>query len=409
MKKILLILTFVVLLTSLLFVFTQKDDDLNEAVTDLIGLIDTGADSRSFLYLYGIYAHETEDPVALGKKRLTEFEKAEADSDYVQVAYDQSRKLALPEGEYFCPIWEEGCLNTLFSSNTQATQLLEQHRVLISRVNTFLGFNEYTILTKPSHVEELPPYEYVSAAERIKVLNAIEVYKKGEPEQAVKLLQAQFLQLRKALMLPGSLVGKFVILMKLNEIINVYSVILFQESMTTEKLPLLTLAEKDFGMAAAREFALMYKLYKELDKQANFFKGDGNVPAWLVRAVYKPNMSLNAISPVYQRLESLARLSLSDFAKEVDVPLTISNSKLRNMYGASLSRYVPNYDKYVGRLMDFDAKLMLFNHTFASGEPATSFVNPYYEKGFAIEKGKRVCFAGPLDDTRHIRCLRLKI
>jgi len=154
---------------------------------------------------------------------------------------------------------------------------------------------------------------------------------------------------------------------------------------------------------------LTYKTYKELDKQANFFKIEGKAPAWLVRAVYKPNMSLNAISPVYQRFESLARLSLPDFAKAVGVPLTISHSKLRNMYGASLSRYIPNYDEYVGRLMDFNAKLMLFNHTFALGEPATLLANPYYDKDVAVQQEKRVCFSGPLDDTRYIRCLRLKI
>jgi len=221
MKKILLILMFVVLLTSLLFAFAQKDDDLNEAATDFIERIDADAQSRAFLYFYGIFAHETEDPVAVGKKRLNELEKAEADSDYVQAAYDESRKLALPDGELFCPLWKVGCLNTLFTADTQATQLLEQHRVLISRVNTLLAFNEYTILTKPSHAEIFPPYEYLSAAERIKVLNAIETYKKGAPEQAVQLLRSQFLQLRKGLTLSESLIGKLVILMNLNEIMDV--------------------------------------------------------------------------------------------------------------------------------------------------------------------------------------------
>lgn len=67
---------------------------------------------------------------------------------------------------------------------------------------------------------------------------------------------------------------------------------------------------------------------------------------------------------------------------------------------------LPTYDKYIARLLDFDAKLVLFNHLDNNIETAP---NPYYNNAIPVMFDDKVCFEGPLEDHHFIRCLRINI
>ena len=407
MKK--LLYTFV-LFAVFLVLIAQVDDDLSEEAASLIHRIDTESTSEAYLYLYGIFASEDENPVIVGENILEEYQKLDADGSYKIAEYPDSKKLVLPKGKEFCKSWEAGCLAYLFSSNISAETLLSEHSVLVARSNRFLDFEEYTTLSKPTIHELFPPYQYISAAERIKVLEAISVYKNGDVSKAIDSLLVQFLKLRKSMELQDSLIGKLVFLMTLSDIIDVLSIILSIEDVKVEMIPELSKSEKSFHMIAAREFGMSYHTFRNLDKHPEFFGMDGDFPGWITRLFYKPNMTINAITPIYYRLEYLAELSPADFAKSIkaEEDINLSTSRLRNYVGDVLIAISPEFDEYVARFSDFDAKLALFNQVHHLKYEPENMKNPYFGTEAPEESDGRLCFSGPLEDKRSLRCLRVK-
>lgn len=408
MKKALLILISVIVITVLL---AQIDDDLSKDASDLIDRVEANGVSDAYLFLSGIYAGENENPIDEGRRILEESRKLDIDESYNVAMYDDAKKIPLPTGEAFCKTWEDGCLAYLFSSEIDTESLLNDHKVMISRANKFFEFDEYTTLTTPSIKELVPPYQYVTAAERISVLNAISLYKNGNPEEAIDSLLGQFSKLRKSLGLQDNLIGKLVFLMKLSEIIDVAGVILSQEDMKIDMIPRLSQPEKSFYMVVAREFAMSYYTLKRLDKHPEFFETGGDYPGWLVRIIFKPNMTINAEAPAYLRLEQLAQLSSSDFANIIEsgTPVIPSTSKIRNYVGGVLITMLPNFDNYVARFKDFDAKLVLFNHKYSLGSTLIKPENPYYAGQTFKEIDGNICFDGPLEDKKFLRCLRTHV
>lgn len=408
MKKILSIL---ILAPVLLVLCAQIDDGLSDEALDLIGRVEAGVESESYLYLTGIIAGEDESPVLVGKSLLEEYRKREADESYKVEPYPDSKKLALPEGEAFCRASTDECIGYLFSGKIDAGKLLKDHGVLVSRSNRFFEFDEYRTLTKPTVSELYPPYEYIMAAERIKVIGAISAYKNGDTETAIESLLNQLAKLRKSMELQDNLIGKFVFLVKLSEVIDVLSVILSNEGLEAEMIPGLSDSEKSFYTVAAREFGMSYNTFKSLDRHPQFFEMGGDFPGWITRMLYKPNMSINAVAPRYTRLERLSRLSPSEFAREVEVEdkARPSTSKVRNYIGGVLISYAPELEKYVAEFHDFDAKLALFNQVHHLKLAPGSMENPYYGNETPKEADGKLCFRGPLESQRSLRCLRVKI
>lgn len=404
-------LSIFILVVTVLVLITQVDDDLSEDAISLLNRLDINAESESFIYLHGIFANENENPIDVGKKLLKEYRKLDQDQSYKVVEYPDSEKLPLPQGKAFCRSWENGCIAYLFSPDINAEALLNEHKVLVSRANKFLEFNEYTTLSKPTIGEILPPFQYISAAERIKVITAISLYKNGNPEKALKSLLTQFKTLRRSLELQDNLIGKLVFLMKLSEVLDTISVILSQEGINAEMIPQLSQSEKSFHKIAAREFAMSYHTFKSLDRHPEFFETGGNFPGWITRILFKPNMTINAVTPIYYRLERLAQLAPPDFAKQIETGESVnpSTSKLRNYVGETLIAFSPEFDEYVAKFFDFDIKLALFNQLHHLKREPGSMHNPYYGNEVPKEINGSLCFSGPLEDNRSLRCLKVKI
>ena len=408
MKKLLIILSvaFVAIVT-----ITQIDDELSEESAELIGRVNTEGTSESFLYLYGIFASDLEEPVNVGRQLLEEYRKLDNDDSYDVIEYPHENKIPLPTGDEFCKAWEESCMQQLFSPHLDIDRLLSEHNLLIARSNRFLEFAEYETLSTPTLHELYPPYQYIAAAERIKILKAISVYRKGDLKGAVESLLHQFSKLRRSMELQDNLIGKLVFLMKLSEVIDVMSVILSNYEGEVKLIPQLTQSEKSFHKIAAREFGVSYYTFKNLDRHPEFFEMGGDFPGWMTRIVYKANMTINSVAPIYYKLEQLAQLSSLDFAKRIEVSNSDkpSTSKLRNYVGSILIAMSPEYTEYVARFFDFDAKLALFNQVHHLKLSLDNMKNPYYGKEVPEEINGNLCFRGPLEDKRSLRCLRVKL
>lgn len=408
MKKVLLL---IIPLLAVLFFISQIDDNLSTEANSLIKRVTKAEESDSYLYLNGIYASENDEPKEVGRTILKEYRNQENNNSYEIVNYPESRKIPLPKGELFCSTWEDSCLDILFADDNNIGELLETHKILISRSNKFHEFSEYKTLTKPSVSEQLPPYQYILRAERLKVLNAILVYKKGNPEESIAALLNQFSDMRKSLALQDNLIGKLVFLMKLSDVIDISSVILSESNLKVGKIHSLSHDERDFDMVSARELAMSYYAFKELDRHPEIFQMGGNFPGLITRMVFKPNMTINAVVPIYLRLERLALLSPPEFVQEIENgrDIKISTSIARNYVGSTLASISPDFDEYVARFMDFDAKIVLFNHRYNLQQDFSTAENPYYENEAPKISEDKVCFRGPLVDERSLRCMRTKI
>jgi hypothetical protein len=159
---------------------------------------------------------------------------------------------------------------------------------------------------------------------------------------------------------------------------------------------------------------MSYALMNNLNGNPEFIAEGGNLPAWIVKLVYKPNISINSILPRYQQAIDYARLSHKEFSTKIisgDKP-EIETSRIRNFVGTILASIDgADYLNYVARVKDLDVKILLFNTLIA--EPNVdaalgSLNNPYYEMptpAFLTDDQRKICFDGPLPDNRNLRCL----
>ncbi|EPJ46613.1 MAG: hypothetical protein OFPII_19330 [Osedax symbiont Rs1] len=406
MKKI--SIWIVILLTTFLIMF-MIDDELTDESKLLIKLTTTSSDSAAFVYALGIFSAGTEEPGEVGSSLLEEYQKVELDEHYLVNEYPESKQLPLPNGELFCNFREERCLKSLFSIDFDIDELYQKHQVLIQRLDTFYSFTEYSTLTQPILTERFPPLRYISAAMRLKLLSAIKMHRSGSSKQAMRILNAQLSQLRHVLARQDNLIGKIMFLMKLSEAVEVMSVIRQASKIEVDKIASLSVAEKTLSNAFAREFALHYNTFESLDDNPEFFNRGGNVPAWVLRLIYKPNMTINAIAPFFTRLNRVSGLSHLQFVTEMRSAdsVDLSTSSIRNSAGNVLTSIaMPSFDHYISRFLDFDAKLVLFNSLDRGIE---TVANPYYKHELPIIYPNKICFNGPLEDDHLIRCLRTDV
>lgn len=394
-----------------LFVVSQIDDDLDPRAMQLIQKIDDTSKSQSYLLLNGIFAAANENPIEVGKQLLDDYNNSLQDQSYQIVEYDKNKKLALPNGEFFCKIAEEQCIETLFKTPITINDIYPSHQVLLERLNKFHKLGDFKTLTKPLLTEPTPEYSYLLKAERLKSLVAISAHQQGESEHAISMLFNQFTTVRKSLATQDTWVGKLMFLMVLSDVIDITSVIITQEKLNGSLITQLTPAETSFEIIAAREFSMGYYVYKELDKSPDFFQIGGDTPEWFVRMIYKPNMTINATLPTYLRLERLATLSPSEFTAETkklrNPPKT---SAFRNYVGSVLLNVAsPDLDTYVARTFDLNAKIKLFNQLHFLKKNPNEIMSPFDGITTPTLLDNMLCFDAPLEDEKLIRCLRTRL
>lgn len=385
------------------------DDKLTDETKTLINSLTKTNDSEAYVYALGIFAAVDENPAVVGKSLLKQYKESELNESHVINEYPATKKLPLPTGELFCSFREDKCLDILFYSDTKIEGLIKKHEVLTHRVVTFFNFSEYTTLTKPFITEYFPPLQYISAATRLQLLNAIQIHRNGASQRAMSVLNSLLFDLRHALSLQDTLIGKMLFLQNLTDVVDTMSIIYHQSNTRIDKIAPLNVSEKTLAQAFAREFDMYYNTFEDISKQPEHLRKGVEVPLWIIRLWYKPNMTTNAIAPFFKKLALLSGLSHVQFVKEIKKVSTVdlSTSNFRNYYGNYIiALSLPSYDKYISRLLDFDAKLMLFNHLDKDIETAP---NPYYKYAIPVLFDDKVCFEGPLEDPFFIRCLRTNV
>jgi hypothetical protein len=424
-KAIFIVLVILAGLVALI-ALTQIDEDLSAEALALIKEVEQPKESQAYLYLIGINAAPDADPLEVGRDLLEEYRKLGVDENYQVVEYSHPNLIRAPDGELFCGFFDDDCVRTLFTSDFDIRELEREYALILERMERFYGFGDYHTLSKPTYMEILAPFQYISRVERIWVLKSISLYKEGRTQEALTLLMKRLVVLRGSMASQDNLIGKMVHLAVVSEIVDVASIILANspDAINVELIPDMTLVEKGLDTASAREFAGEYYLYKGLDKHPEFFETSavtpegeteesdskqGNAPGWYVRIFFKPNMTINAIVPIYERMARLSRLSPREFTAEIEAgeELEITTSKLRNYVGyvfISISR--PNMDEYNARILDIETKIELFNQIHHHGVTEKMVRNPYYQDDFSYRKGNAVCFRGPLEDQMGMRCLR---
>jgi len=405
-KKILLLIVSCLLA---LFIILSIDDELSDETKALLRLTPQVSDSPAFIYSLGMFAASDDNPAVVGKSLLREYQKQALDESYQVNEYPQTQQLPLPTGELFCRFQEDECLSKLFHAHYDIAALNKKHAVLLQRQTTFYDFSEYATLTKPLVIERIPPLQYFSTAVRLQLLNAIELHHRGSSQQAMLDLNTLLSQLRHVLALQDTLIGKMLFLHKLSDVVDVMAVIYQNSDILVDEIANLSVTEKSLSQTFSREFTMHYNTVKGLAGQPEFFKKGVEVPKWIARLVYKPNMTINAEAPFFTRLVQMSGFSHIQFVteiaqgNEVDLP-PIS---FRNYLGSVLANIaMPSFDSYIARILDFDAKLVLLNHL---DKDLAMAPNPYYKKAIPIISDDKICFEGPLEDNHFIRCLRTNI
>lgn len=386
------------------------DDEVNPEVFAMLNTVENAGESDAYLYLLGIHAPDGTDPAELGRELFDLADHMPAE-EIIELHEDADR-LPKPTDSLFCNSLKEGCLNSLFTTDFDIKKIRLEHNTLIARAEHFYRLGEFRTLTRPAADELIPEIGYLSAAERIKVLEAISLYKEGQSKLAINSLMKQLNELRQAMALQDNLLGKLLFIAKLSEALDVASIILArQKPKSVDRIPQLTADEKNLQVVAAREFILVYDLLQGLTSSPKDSFGHKTV-RWLIRTVYKPNMSANAVLPQHQRMAHLTQLSSENFARAVESDnVTAPRTPIiRNALGNYLINKAPPsaYDKYAIRFHDLDVKIAIFNHLYHEKREFTTAKNPYYPNDPLELLADRLCFRGPGEDNR-IKCLRTTV
>ena len=402
---------FILLLLAMLVFASQLDDKLDPEVIRLVNKANTAAESDAYLYLLGITANESEDPAEVGRRLFEQYQIHENDSTHEIIEYPESKKLPLPNGELFCMSSKEGCLERLFAATYDELKApLSKHAVLLARRGTLHSLGDFATLAKPDIAERIPEHNYMARAEMLVSLSAIYAYKQGDTEGAVKTLLSQLSELRSSLEQQDTLIGRMIYIALLSHTLDLLTIIASKAQVEIVKIPGLNESEKSLSVAFAREFAMAYYLYTALDRHPEIFETGGDLPSWIARAFYKPNMTINAAVQPFMRFIHLDSLSPSAFAAEVEASHENTESlsaKIRNPTGTILHRIaMPNFGTYSAKVIDLDTKIMLLNHLT---EGFAHIKNPYYpNEGLEVNDGK-VCFRGPFEREQFQQCIRTKI
>lgn len=400
----------------------QIDDDLLPEVQALLDEGQPPVESEAYYYLVGIGAAADQSPGTAGREVFNAFVKAEnkrlANGDHYELPETFGKSdLPLPEGTLKCDLETKECAELLFSESSDLAAFLQSNHILLERYNEYSGLNDYATLSSPSLFGPYLPFNYIATAGRLKLLASIKEAKTFDSVHGMRLIIENISSLRRQLALQDNLIGKMVYLKLISESID-YAYLISSRLREKTAIHLLSLdtKEKDFKKVMAREFIITS------DVIFNMFdtKEGRKWPVWLQKIIFKPNMMINASLPFYE--ESIKRSALShlEFAAKIsrNHEPKIHNSWIRNPYGSTLNMMYAGmraYDTYRMRMLDLDAKIILFNAAVKASNAESlvgSLSSPYFESGHAAylsEDGRKICFDGPLPMHRDFRCLRIKM
>ena len=390
----------------------QYDDPLSPDAVRLLEMANQNTESEAYLYMTGIYAAEGESPIEVGRDLFEQYQLKQQDPSFEVTPYPESRKLGLPQLQAICAVRQDGCLTELFTTDVDIDILNKEYDLLVNRLDTFLNFDEFRTLEKPSVESGMSSYSFMDVVQKIKNLRAINSYNNGNVDFAVESLLQNYSQLNQAFSLQDTLIGKLVFLRLQSDTLDILSTILSEENVSIEPIEGINRSSDTFKVMFAREFAMAYYLQLEAFQNSELNQDEWDAPDWMVRVFYKPNMSANAKAQIYLGLVELASFPAAKFVKEIDRDDSgiYSNISYRNYIGSILMSITWSaFDRYLVRFIDFEEKVDLFNHIHSHQKDVGEYKNPYYPEMDLEMMSDRICFKGPFQDSEHLRCLRISI
>ena len=281
-----------------------------------------------------------------------------------------------------------------------------------SRYQTFLSLDGFTTMTEPNLFEPFVDFTFLVKANRLMSLSAINKAEKCCPEGAMNELYELVELQKKHATDADTLIGQMVAYALLNETIDVLSLLIEKYRLAGRPITLLGQRELSLERVINREFAFMFSSINSLE----LHQGIKLSPQWVRKALYKKNISANALVPAYKQVKRLSLLSQQDFAREASdegAAKVSVMSWIRNPWGSYLHVFIgkPSLIDYVGRGFDVNSKITLFNGLLGkslNSDVMGGILNPYYPDQYDAtynQNTKRVCFGGPLKMSGFMRCI----
>jgi uncharacterized membrane protein YhaH (DUF805 family) len=421
-KKVMKTLAKVFSLVILAVLLLQIDDDLNVEVTEYVLLIEdrVANGSEAYLYLTGITAVEEKNILSQGSRLLRSYNNSsknifsslrDAEKLNIDEKTNNVKKLITPDNKnkMYCQLSDSGCLSSINDSSSNWKNEIKKFSVITKRYEKFISYPEFTTLTRADYSSPYPASHYLTFGNKLKIFSALSLARSGKAEEAIEMLLIDNRYLRRHLSLADSLIHKLIFINlysnNLDIIVYVHSAYKLEKP---AKIAHLSHSEMSMKYPLIREFIMQYNAYLDADRNPDGWNG---LPGWMVRVIFKPNMTINKRLISYKDIISLSNLSAKEFAESVVNIESAPKSKpnYRN-YGGSIMIEEPitYFSQYIAKSHDLNAKISLAN--FVLSNKTQSLENPYgalYNK--TTERDNFICLDGPLKDKYNIRCIREKI
>ncbi|WP_252272440.1 hypothetical protein [Pseudomonas subflava] len=399
-----IVLTILLLLVALVGLLLH-DEPLDPQAQAWLEPPAVGAESAAYYQLMGLDAGAGQDPQVVGRARLQahrQWRTAHRFDDLLTAAAVE--RIELPR-EPLCMFGEPDCLPRLRGDRARLAELATRHGELLRRYEHLLALNDFRSLSQPSMDEPLANAVALDHANRLRAVQALALAEDGRGAEALALLQWDVHLLRQWLARADTVILKMLLVRQLGSHLDALAA-LYRTGLVPrpETQPALSEAEHSLEVAMQREFALVgggMLTMTDNPQMAAALKG-------LLHLMYKPHMTVNDMLPDYRQIAARSHLDAPTFAHTLERSMRDTPSlwrRARNPVGGILGGIaMPDFNPYLARLHDLDAKLGLFN---ALGQTVPEADSPYRPGHQARWNNMRqaYCFSGPLTDGLYVRCL----
>ncbi|MFL0801010.1 MAG: hypothetical protein K6L80_11205 [Agarilytica sp.] len=415
-----LFIVVIIVISLLLFMGLNIDDDIDPKVSAFVSSQDGQPDeNEGYFYLMGISAPADKDPEVVGRQyyeKVSDITQIELFHSYADIKREE---LPLSESDLFCNFLTPGCFEKVFHATEDLRAIIDDYALLQKRWQHYVSIDDFKTITSPTIFEQFPPYKYITRVNRVLIMSSISDWRESRPAVALEKMENNIRHLRRQLVLQDNLIGKLTIAQLIAEHLDVlFLLVRKNEGLQPPKMTSLTNDEKSLKKAIVREFAMAIETFRAVGNHPELWREEKSLPSWMGKYIFKPNMSINAVFPIYRRAAEYAELAPIAFTKAMltGPDIELKSSLIRNFFGTELIQ-VARVDllKYIGEFNDLNAKIILFN-TLINREITEDIVQSVYSPYYATnrtaaysENGERICVSGPLQDDKNIRCVKIKI
>jgi len=275
-----------------------------------------------------------------------------------------------------CALRKDGCIAALLARRTDLLTLAGQHQILTARYRGLANFPEFQLDLLP-HVEmPLPRFNAVLSTHRLVLGVQIVGYLQGEDEKLSAVLQdLQFL--RRLLGQADNVLTKMVATAMMADALHAYAAMMDRKGSNIERFPVLaplSTAELSPERSLMGEFRFVASALSGFQGEPADYEvlgKDLGLPPWLgataLRALFKPNRTLNRDFPCWQAALAMTRRPAAELMAQGgarDTPACKPDwyEWILNPIGMVLSSISgPDFRRYAGRLHDLDGLITLVN------------------------------------------------